>query len=119
MQDSVIIEGLAVDTVIGVYDWERNITQRLVFDLEMAWDNTPAANSDDIKLALDYAEVSSAILGYVSETSFELIETVAERVAELIIAQFGVSEVELKLSKPGAVPEATNVAVKIVRRAKA
>ncbi|WP_298635635.1 dihydroneopterin aldolase [uncultured Umboniibacter sp.] len=119
MQDSVIIEGLAVDTVIGVYDWERSITQRLIFDLEMAWNNAPAASSDDIQLALNYAEVSSAILSYVSETSFELIETVAERVAELIITEFGVSEVSLKLSKPGAVPEATNVAVKILRKAKA
>ncbi|RMA80135.1 dihydroneopterin aldolase [Umboniibacter marinipuniceus] len=119
MQDSVIIEGLAVEAVIGVYDWERTITQRLVFDLEMAWDNSPAADADDITLALDYAEVSSAILSYVSDTSFELIETVAERVCELIITRFGVSEVILKLSKPGAVPEANNVAVKIRRRAAA
>ena len=118
MSDRVIIEGLAVDTVIGVYDWERDITQRLVFDLDLAWDNRPAAISDDINQALDYAKVSAAIISYVAQTKFELIETVAERVAELLIKEFGIAELELKLSKPGAVPEATNVAVKIFRKAR-
>jgi len=115
MHDRVFVEGLAVETVIGVYDWERDIKQRLVFDLEMLWDNSPAAQSDDINKALDYDALSRFITSYVESTKFELIETVAEEVASRIMAEFSIPGLRLKLSKPGAVANAQNVAVQICR----
>ena len=73
--DQVFIRGLEVQAVIGAYDWERTIRQRLVLDLEMDWDIRPAAAEDDLTLALDYAAVSQRVLDYVSASSFELVET--------------------------------------------
>lgn len=114
-KDRVLIEGLTVSTTIGVYDWEKNIKQQLVLDLEMAWNNQPAGNSDDVALCLDYFKVSQAITNLVAANKFELIECVAERVAELVIQQFAVTWLRVKVSKPGAITNATNVAVVIER----
>ncbi|PRB80853.1 dihydroneopterin aldolase [Pseudomonas sp. MYb185] len=105
--DQVFIRGLEVETVIGAYDWERNIRQRLLFDLDMAWDIRAAAAQDDLALALDYAAVSQRVLDYVSASSFELIESLAERVAELVMSEFGVPWLRLSITKPGAVKAAT------------
>ena len=115
ISDKVFVEGLEIDALIGVYDWERLIQQRLVFDIEMETDIKKAASTDDVQYALDYASVSEAVMTYVSESSFELIEALAEEVAKLILERFNVSRICLKLSKPGAVPQAKNVAVQIVR----
>jgi dihydroneopterin aldolase len=105
--DIVFIEDLRIDTVIGIYDWERRVRQTLSFDIEMAFDNTrPAAN---------YKEVSKRLIGYVGESSFGLVETLAERCALIIREEFGVSWVRLKLSKPGAVRGAKSVGVRIER----
>ena len=104
--DQVFVRGLEVETVIGVYDWERGIRQRLVLDLEMAWDISAAAAQDDLRLTLDYAAVSQRLIEYVSSTSFELIETLAERVADLVLDEFQVPWLRLTLTKPGAVKEA-------------
>lgn len=114
-KDRVLIEGLTVSTTIGVYDWEKNIKQQLVLDLEMAWNNQPAGNSDDVALCLDYFQVSQAITNLVAANKFELIECVAERVAELVIQQFAVTWLRVKVSKPSAITNATNVAVVIER----
>lgn len=105
--DQVFIRGLEMDAVIGAYDWERDIRQRLVLDLDMAWDIRPAARSDDLTLALDYAAVSQRLLDYVGNSSFELVETLAERVAALVIDEFGVPWLRLSITKPGAVTQAT------------
>ncbi|MBB1487817.1 dihydroneopterin aldolase [Oceanospirillum sediminis] len=113
--DRVFIEGLKADALIGVYDWEREITQPLVFDIEMATDIRPAAEQDDLNLTLDYYAISQAVLKYVAQSSFELIESLAEAIAALIMNDFGVSWLKIKVSKPGAVPEAANVAVQIER----
>ena len=115
--DMVSIEGLDIDTVIGVYEWEKKQTQQLRVDVDMAWDNKPAADSDGIADALDYAAVSDAVLEWVKKEPRQLIETVAEGIAELVLTQFRVPWVKVKVSKPGAVPAAANVAVSITRTA--
>ncbi|WP_157487847.1 bifunctional dihydroneopterin aldolase/7,8-dihydroneopterin epimerase [Grimontia celer] len=116
--DLVFIEQLEVVTTIGVYDWEQQIKQKLVFDIEMAHDNKPAADSDDVAYALDYASVSGAIIDLVESGRFLLVERVAEEIAALIQSQFSVPWVRVKVSKPGAVPQARTVGVVIERGAK-
>lgn len=113
--DRVFIEKLEVLTTIGVYEWEQQITQKLVFDLEMAHDNKAAAKADDVNLALNYAAVSQAVIEFVANGRFLLVERVAEEVAALIQSQFGVSWLRVKVSKPGAVPQAQSVGVIIER----
>ncbi|USD32153.1 MULTISPECIES: dihydroneopterin aldolase [Vibrio] len=113
--DKVFIEQLEVITTIGVYDWEQGIKQKLVLDIEMAHDNQPAGKSDDVADALDYAQVSSAVLSHIESGHFLLVERVAEEVAHLIMTQFSVPWVKIRLTKPGAVPQASGVGVVIER----
>jgi dihydroneopterin aldolase len=113
--DIVFIEDLRIDTVIGIYDWERRVRQTLSFDIEMAFDNTVPAASDHIADTLNYKDVSKRLIAYVSESSFGLVETLAERCAAIIREEFGVAWVRLKLSKPGAVRGAKAVGVCIER----
>ncbi|QFU74459.1 dihydroneopterin aldolase [Halioglobus maricola] len=113
--DTVYIEGLETDAVIGVYAWERGIRQKLVIDLELASDNRAAAATDAIGDAVDYDAISKAVLAYVRASEFQLIETLAERVADLVLADFDVSWLRLRLAKPGAVAEAASVGVIIER----
>ncbi|GAA5083179.1 dihydroneopterin aldolase [Lysobacter panacisoli] len=115
--DHVFIEGLEIEALIGIYDWERRIRQPLVFDIEMAFDNRVPAASDAIEDTLNYKAVSKRIVDYVSQSDFGLVETLAERVAQIILSEFGVSRVKLKLSKPGAVRGARAVGVSIERSA--
>ena len=115
MSDKVFIEGLEIDALIGIYDWERRIRQTLVFDIEMAFDNRIPAASDDIALTLNYKEVSKRLIEYVGASGFGLVETLAERCAAIILTEFNVSHVRLKLSKPGAVRGARAVGVIIER----
>ena len=113
--DIVFIEKLEVFTTIGVYDWEKSITQRLVIDLKLGHDNRPAAYTDDINKALNYAAVAQAVTEFAQGNIFELVETMAERIAALLIAEFNIPWLSLKLSKPGAVANAANVGVYIER----
>ena len=115
MTDHVFIEGLEIEALIGIYDWERRIRQTLVFDIEMAFDNRIPAASDDIALTLNYKDVSKRLIDYVGQSGFGLVETLAERCAEIILSEFNVSQVRLKLSKPGAVRGAVAVGVVIER----
>ncbi|EHU6504670.1 bifunctional dihydroneopterin aldolase/7,8-dihydroneopterin epimerase [Vibrio metoecus] len=115
--DKVFIEQLEVITTIGVYDWEQQIKQKLVLDLEMAHDNRPAGKSDDVTDALDYAQVSQAVLEHIEQGRFLLVERVAEEVAELIMNRFSVPWIRIRLTKPGAVPQAKGVGV-IIERAR-
>ena len=97
--DRVFIEGLEVDTVIGAYDWERDIRQCLRLDLSFAWDNRPAAAGDDLSLALDYASVSARIQAFSEQARFELVETFAERLVAVLMEEFRTGGQELtKLS---------------------
>jgi dihydroneopterin aldolase len=107
--DQVFIRGLAVEAVIGVYDWERSIFQPLVLDLEMGWDIRAAAAGDDLSATLDYAAVSRTVLD----------EALAEHVAALIMSEFAVPWLRLRVTKPGAVSEAAGgVGVLIERGAR-
>ncbi|MGE6108309.1 dihydroneopterin aldolase [Aeromonas sobria] len=113
--DKVFIRGLEVLSTIGVYEWEKGIRQKLCFDLEMGFDNRPAAAGDDINLALDYATLSQKVSEYASTRVVELVETMAEQVAHLILSDFRVHWVKVTLTKPGAVPNAAGVGVEILR----
>ncbi|EPN9191705.1 bifunctional dihydroneopterin aldolase/7,8-dihydroneopterin epimerase [Enterobacter roggenkampii] len=113
--DIVFIEQLSVITTIGVYDWEQTIEQKLVFDIEMGWDNRKSAKSDDVNDCLSYADISETVIGHVEGQRFALIERVAEEVAELLLKKFNSPWVRIKLSKPGAVARAANVGVIIER----
>lgn len=113
--DTVLIEGLAVETVVGVYDWEREVTQRLLVDLEMAWDIRIPGASDDVADALDYAAVSERVSQCLQIMKPQLIERAAEELAAMLQSEFGVPWLRLALHKPGAVPAARSVGVRIER----
>jgi len=113
--DKVFIQGLKIDTTIGVYDWEKSIKQTLVFDLTLYTDIRAAAGQDDIQLTPDYAAISQRLIEFVQSTRFELIESVAEAVCQLLLSEYLLPKVTLRLCKPGAVAEADTVGVEITR----
>ncbi|HKI62095.1 MAG TPA: dihydroneopterin aldolase [Mariprofundaceae bacterium] len=115
VKDLVLIEGLEIRTVIGIYDWEREIRQTVRLDLEMSWDISRAGKSDDIADTLDYKAVSKRLIAFVEASSFGLIEALAEQCACILLDEFRVPWLRLKLSKPGAVRGSENVAVLIER----
>jgi len=114
--DRVFIENLTVETVIGVYDWEREIRQAVSLDLEMDFDIRAAAASDDIADTLDYKAVSKRLIQFVEQSEFQLVESLAEQCAGIVLSEFPVARVTLKLSKPGAVRGSSAVGVIIERR---
>lgn len=113
--DKVFIEGLKIDALIGIYDWERRIRQTLRFDLEMGFDNRRPSASDDIADTLNYKAISKRLVEFVEQSDFGLVETLAERCATLVLDEFAVCWLRLKLSKPGAVRGAEAVGVIIER----
>ncbi|MEO7062290.1 MAG: dihydroneopterin aldolase [Dokdonella sp.] len=113
--DHVFIEDLRIETIIGIYDWERTTRQIIALDLEMAFDNTQPAATDRIEDTLNYKAVSKRLIAFVEASNFELVETLAERCAEIVRSEFGVRWLRLKLSKPGAVTGSRAVGVVIER----
>jgi dihydroneopterin aldolase len=113
--DRVFIEDLRIETVIGIFAWEREIKQVVSLDVEMAFDIRKAAQSDAIEDALDYKAVAKRLLQLVEGSEFQLVESLAERCAAVILAEFPVSHLRLKLSKPGAVRGSSAVGVVIER----
>ena len=113
--DIVFIEDLRIQTVIGVYDWEREITQTVSLDLEMAFDIKRAAQSDAIADTLDYKAVAKRLIQFVEASDFQLVEALAEHCTKIVLDEFPVSWVRLKLSKPGAVRGSSAVGVVIER----
>ncbi|OOZ37210.1 dihydroneopterin aldolase [Solemya velesiana gill symbiont] len=113
--DIVFLRGLRIETVIGIYDWEREIKQTVVLDLEMGADISKAAASDSIEDTLDYKAVSKRLIAFVEESSFQLVETLAERCAQIVREEFNVPWVRLTLNKIGAVSSARDVGVIIER----
>ena len=113
--DIVFLRDLRIDTVIGIFDWERRTRQTIVLDLEMSADVTKAAASDQIDDALNYKAVAKRLMEYVGQSEFQLVETLAERCADIIRAEFGVQWLRLTLNKQGAVRGARDVGVVIER----
>ncbi len=116
--DKVFIEDLRIETVIGIYDWERKIRQTVTLDLEMAFDNRVPAASDAIEDTLNYKAVSKRLIAHVSEAKCELVETLAEQCASIVLKEFDVEWLRLRLGKPGAVTGSRSVGVIIERGAK-
>jgi 7,8-dihydroneopterin aldolase/epimerase/oxygenase len=115
--DRLSIEGLRVQAFIGVRDWERRVRQPLVIDLEMRTDAARAAAGDDLADAVDYGAVARRVTEYAGESSFGLIESLAENIAALVRREFGVGWLRVRVRKPRAVPNADVVAVEIERGA--
>ncbi len=115
--DRIFISNLTVETIIGIYDVERVTPQRVVLDLEMSADIAHAASTEDIESTLNYKTLSETLTQFLQESQFQLIETMAERVTEIIRQDFGVKWVKLTLHKPDALPGDINVGVIIERGA--
>lgn len=113
--DIVYIRDLDISTVIGIYDWERGIRQTVSLDLDMATDIRPAADAEDIALTLNYKAVAKRLIAFIEEAEFLLIETMAEHVAGVVLAEFPVTWLRLRVGKPGAVTGARDVGVIIER----
>ncbi len=114
-QDIIFLSDLRVQTVIGIWDWERAIKQTVAIDLEMATDIRKAAASDSIEDTLDYKNVAKRIIEFVEQSSFQLVETMAERIAGIVTDEFGVPWVRVRLSKPGAIRGSREVGILIER----
>ena len=116
--DIVYIRELEIDAIIGIYDWEREKKQIVSIDLEMGSDNTKAAASEDIADALDYKSVAKRLISFVEGSEFLLVETLAERIAAIVLDEFSVPWLRLRLGKPGAVTGSKDVGVIIERGSK-
>lgn len=100
--DKIFLNDLKIDTIIGIYDWERQTQQTLSFDLEMDWDIKPAAKTDDINQTLDYGAVAQRIVAFVKASEYLLIETLAEDLCAMLLEEFSIPRIKLTLSKPVA-----------------
>jgi dihydroneopterin aldolase len=113
--DIIFITDLQIETIIGIYDWERKVRQTVSLDLEMATDIRKAAQSDSIEDTLNYKAVAKRLIAFVEESEFQLVETLAERIAGIVTEEFGVTWLRLKLHKPGALRGSRDVGVMIER----
>ena len=113
MKGVVTIKGLEPETVIGCYDWEREIKQRLVIDLAMTTDFSAAAKSDDLPDALDYAAISEHVMSFVEGTNFQLLEALSAAIATEIFQNWPVAQLRIDIDKPGAVKTASSVGVSL------
>ena len=115
MNDNLSIEGLKVDTIIGVYQWEREVKQSVIIDLMLEIKSTRSGFEDSIEFAVDYVAVSDIVSNLVQSSSFLLIESLAEAIAGKLLKEFAIRSVRLKLSKPSAIQNAANVGITIER----
>lgn len=113
--DIIYLHDLRIDTVIGVFDWERRVRQTVSLDLDMAADIRRAAESDDIGHTLDYKAVAKRLIAFVGESEFQLVETLAEKVAGILLEEFSIPWVRVRVNKTGAVRGARDVGVVIER----
>ena len=113
--DSIFLSDMKVETIVGIWDWERKIRQTVSIDLQMGADIRRAAASDSIDDTLNYKLVAKRVQQFVSDSSFKLVETLAENIAEVVISEFEVPWVEVRVNKPGAIRGARDVGVKIRR----
>ena len=115
--DTIFLTDLRVDTVVGIWDWERKIRQTVSIDLEMGFDIRPAAKTDSIDDTLNYKAVAKRVQQFVADSAFQLVETMAERIAEIILDEFGIAWVQVRVNKPGAIRGARDVGV-LIRRSR-
>lgn len=113
--DKIFLNDLKIETIIGIYDWERETLQTLGFDLEMDWDIRKAASSDDIADTLDYGAVAGTIVKFVEASRYQLIETLAEDLCTLLLNEFPIPKLKLTLSKPVAL-HGNNLAKIVIKR---
>lgn len=113
--DIVYIRELEIETIIGIYDWEREQKQVVSLDLEMGTDIGAAARSEDIENTLDYKAVAKRLIEFIEGSEFFLVETMAERIAEIVLEEFSVPWLKLRVGKPGAVTGSKDVGVIIER----
>ncbi len=116
--DIVYIRELAIKTTIGVYDWERDIKQQLNIDLDLGCDTSKAGQSDEIEDALDYKAISDRTIEFAEASQYQLVEALAENLARVILDEFSLPWLRIKVSKPGAVSGAKDVGVIIERGVK-
>lgn len=113
--DKIFLSDLKIDTIIGIWEWERRIRQTVVIDLEMSADIAKAAATDEVADTLNYKLVAKRIQGFVADSSFQLVETLAERIAGIIREEFDVAWVKVRVNKPGAIRGSKAVGVLIER----
>ena len=113
--DIVYLKDLRIDTIIGIYDWERKTRQTVILDIEMGTDVKKAASTDAIEDALNYKDVAKKIIAFVENSEYQLVETLAENIAEILIKDFGVPWLRLQINKQGAVRGVRDVGVIIER----
>jgi 7,8-dihydroneopterin aldolase/epimerase/oxygenase len=113
--DTIFVHALKTEAIIGIFDWERQVKQTVIVDVEISADIRKAALSDSIEDTLNYKRVAKRVLAFVEESSFHLVETLAEHIAMLILEDFGSSWVRISLSKPGAVRSSRDVGVTLER----
>jgi dihydroneopterin aldolase len=114
--DTIFLRGLEVECIIGFIDWERRIKQRVQIDLEMPVDCARAAATDDVADTVDYKRVAKRVIGFVEASQFMLVETMAHRMAMLILEEFGLEWIRISVNKPGAIRGSRDVGVAIERR---
>ena len=113
--DTIFLRDLRVDTVVGVWQWERKIRQTVSIDLEMGADIPKAAATDRIEDTLNYKDVAKRVQQFVTESEFQLVETMAEKIAEHVLTEFDVPWIDVRINKPGAIRNAADVGVQIHR----
>jgi dihydroneopterin aldolase len=113
--DRIFLHGLTAECVIGFIDWERRVRQTVVVDLEMPVDCARASLTDEIADTLDYKKVAKRALEFIGASEFKLVETLAHRLALVILEEFGVEWVRISLNKPGAIRNSRDVGVVIER----
>lgn len=113
--DIIFLHDLRVETVIGIWGWERKIRQTVAIDLDMSADIRKAAASDSVEDTLNYKLVAKRVQQFVADSSFQLVETLAERIAEIVLGEFDVAWVRVRVNKPGAIRGARDVGILIER----
>lgn len=113
--DIIFLGGLEAETVIGIYDWERTLKQKVILDIEMAFDIQQAAATDDIVHTLDYKAVSDRIVAFVEASEYYLVETLIEEISKILLNEFPIPWVKITLNKKGAITRARDVGIIIER----
>lgn len=115
--DKIFLSQLSIECIVGIWDWERRVKQTVVIDVEMAADIRRAAATDSIEDTIDYKRVAKRLLAFVGDSQYQLVETLTEQIARVIVTEFGVTWVKVRLNKRGAIRGARDVGIEIERRA--